>query len=101
MRIPRQRYTLEVGYRPNEQWLLGAVWRWHGRMFISEMNLDTNPDVYGGASRVNQLDLKAARHFAKHWEWSLGVNNVNNDKAWQYHPFPQRSIQTELRFAMQ
>ena len=101
VRIPRQRYTLEAGYRPNEQWLLGAVWRWHGRMFISEMNLDTNPDVYGGASRVNQLDLKAVWRLAKHWEWSLGVNNVNNDKAWQHHPFPQRSIQTELRFAMQ
>ena len=70
-------------------------------MFNTEMNTDSHPDVYGGASRLNQLDLKAVWRFAPHWEWSLGVLNVNNDKAWQGHPFAQRSIQTELRFAMQ
>ena len=92
---------LEASWRPNAQWLLGASWRWHGRMFNTEMNTDSHPDVYGGASRLNQLDLKAVWRFAPHWEWSLGVLNVNNDKAWQGHPFAQRSIQTELRFAMQ
>ena len=101
VRIPRQRYMLEASWRPNAQWLLGASWRWHGRMFNTEMNTDSHPDVYGGASRLNQLDLKAVWRFAPHWEWSLGVLNVNNDKAWQGHPFVQRSIQTELRFAMQ
>lgn len=70
-------------------------------MFNTEMNTDSHPDVYGGASRLNQLDLKAVWRFAPHWEWSLGVLNVNNNKAWQGHPFAQRSIQTGLRFAMQ
>ena len=101
VRIPRQRYMLEASWRPNAQWLLGASWRWHGRMFNTEMNTDSHPDVYGGASRLNQLDLKAVWRFVPHWEWSLGVLNVNNNKAWQGHPFAQRSIQTELRFAMQ
>ena len=91
VRLPRQRYMLEASWRPNAQWLLGAAWRWHGRMFNTEMNTDSHPDVYGGASRLNQLDLKAVWRFAPHWEWSLGVLNVNNDKAWQGHPFTQRS----------
>ena len=28
-------------------------------MFNTEINTDSHPDVYGGASRLNQLDLKA------------------------------------------
>jgi iron complex outermembrane receptor protein len=70
-------------------------------MYNTELNIDTHPDTYGGTSRVNQLDLKAAWKFAKHWEWSLGINNVTNQKSWQAHTLPQRSVQTELRYAMQ
>ena len=101
LRIPKQRYSLQASYRPNARWLLGAAWRWSGRMYNTELNIDTNPDTYGGTSRVNQLDLKAAWKFAKHWEWSLGINNVTNQKSWQAHTLPQRSVQTELRYAMQ
>ena len=101
LRIPKQRYSLQASYRPNARWLLGAAWRWSGRMYNTELNIDTHPDTYGGTSRVNQLDLKAAWKFAKHWEWSLGINNVTNQKSWQAHTLPQRSVQTELRYAMQ
>ena len=48
VRIPRQRYMLEASWRPNAQWLLGASWRWHGRMFNTEMNTDSHPDVNSG-----------------------------------------------------
>ena len=100
LRIPKQRYAVQASYRPNAQWLLGAAWRWGGRMYNTELNIDTHPDTYGGTSRVNQLDLKAAWRFAKHWEWSLGINNVTNQKSWQAHTLPQRSVQTELRYSM-
>jgi iron complex outermembrane receptor protein len=61
------------------------------------LNIDSNPDTYGGTSRVNQLDLKASWKFAKQWEWALGINNVTNQQSWQAHTMPQRSVQTELR----
>ena len=35
-------------------------------MFNTEMNTDSHPDIYGGASRLNQLDLKAVWRFAPH-----------------------------------
>jgi len=100
-RIPRQRYTLEASYRPNAQWLFAANWRWHRRSFGDALNRDTNANVYGGISSVNELGLKAAWRFAQHWEWGLGVNNLNNHKTYQSHPLPQRSVQMELRYAMQ
>lgn len=100
VRIPKQRYTVQASYRPNAEWLLGATWRFAGRQFNTELNVDDNPDTYGGVSGVNQLDLKAAWKFAKGWEWGAGINNVTNQSSWQAHTLPQRSIQTELRYSL-
>jgi iron complex outermembrane receptor protein len=101
LRIPKQRYTVEASYRPSAQWLFGASWRWSGRQYNTDINNDINPNTYGGTSYVNQLDLKALWKFAKGWEWSLGIANVTNNKSWQFHTMPQRSVQTELRYALQ
>ena len=100
LRIPAQRYTLQASYRPNSEWLLGASWRVASRMYNTELNIDDNPNTFGGTSTVNQLDLKAAWKFARQWEWSAGINNVGNQPSWQGHTMPQRSVQTELRFSL-
>ncbi|MEN9843769.1 MAG: hypothetical protein RLZZ612_1598 [Pseudomonadota bacterium] len=100
LRIPKQRYTFQASYRPNAQWLLGANLRWTGRQYNTDINNDINPNTYGGISYSNQLDLKAAWTFAKGWEWTFGINNVTHNKSWQAHTLPQRSVQTELRYAL-
>jgi iron complex outermembrane receptor protein len=100
LRIPKQRYTLQASYRPNDQWLFSGAWRWAGRMYNTQLNTDINSDVYGGTSSVNQVDLHAAWHFTKAWTWSLGIDNLTNAQAWQAHSLPQRSVQTELRYSL-
>ncbi len=100
LRIPPQRYTVQASYRPNAQWLVGAAYRWASSSYNTEMNVDTNPDTYGGTSSVSQLDLKASWKFARQWEWGLGINNVANRPSWQAHTMPQRSVQTELRWSL-
>ena len=100
LRIPPQRYTVQASYRPNAQWLFGAAYRWASSSYNTEMNVDTNPDTYGGTSSVNQLDLKASWKFARQWEWGFGINNVANRPSWQAHTMPQRSVQTELRWSL-
>ena len=100
LRIPPQRYTLQASYRPNAQWLLAAAYRWSSSMVNTELNIDDNPNTYGGTSRVNQLDLKASWKFAKQWEWGFGINNVANQPSWQAHTMPQRNVQTELRWSL-
>ena len=99
LRIPKQRYTLQAAYRPNEQWVFSGAWRWAGRNFNTQLNTDINPDVYGGISSVNQVDVHAALKLDKHWTWSFGVDNLTNSQAWQAHSLPQRSIQTEMRYS--
>jgi outer membrane receptor protein involved in Fe transport len=61
-------------------------------------NVDDHPDVYGGTSRVNRLDLRAAWRFAPQWEWSLGADNVTDRTARQVHTLPQRVVHTGLRW---
>ncbi|MFN7727077.1 MAG: TonB-dependent receptor [Rubrivivax sp.] len=101
LRIPRQRYTADLSYRPDDRWLLAANWRWTGRQYNTELNIDSHPNTFGGISYTNQLDVKAAWRFAKGWEWGLGIGNLTNDRSWQAHTLPQRSLQTELRYALQ
>lgn len=100
LRIPAQRYTLQTSYRPNAQWLFSGAWRVAGPMYNTQLNTDSNSDVYGGTSRVNQVDLHAAWNFAKDWTWSAGIDNLTNSQAWQAHSLPQRSFQTELRYSL-
>lgn len=100
LRIPAQRYTLQTSYRPNAQWVFSGAWRVAGRMYNTQLNTDTNPDVYGGTSSVNQVDVHTAWHFAKDWTWSAGIDNLTNSPAWQAHSLPQRALQTELRYSM-
>jgi len=100
LRLPAQRYTLQTSYRPNAQWLFSGAWRVAGPMFNTQLNTDTYSDVYGGASRVNQVDVHMAWHFAKDWTWSAGIDNLTNSQAWQAHSLPQRAFQTELRYSL-
>lgn len=100
VRLPKQRYIIQASYRPDAAWTFGANYRWAGRSYNTILATDTNSDVYGGLSRVNQLDLKADWKFAKHWSWAFGVDNVTNRGAWQFHTLPQRSFQTELRYSL-
>ncbi len=100
LRIPQQRYVLQASYRPNAEWTLGANYRLAGRNFNTPTNTDSNPDTFGGISRVNQLDVRADWKFAKGWNWAFGIDNVTASQAWQAHSLPQRSLQTELRWSL-
>ncbi|MCW7536768.1 TonB-dependent receptor [Aquabacterium sp. A7-Y] len=99
LRVPRTRATLQVSWRPDDKWLLAAGYRHQGRAYNDTYNLDVNPGVYGGVSKVNQLDLRGTYKATRELELALGVNNVNDQHAYQSHPYPGRTFFAELRFA--
>lgn len=99
-RIPKQRYGLQADYRVSDAWSVSGAWRWHGRSYNTDLNNDINPDVFGGVSRVNKLDLRTTWRFAPHWEWAFGMDNVTNDQAYQAHSLPQRSFHTSLSYSL-
>jgi iron complex outermembrane receptor protein len=37
---------------------------------------------------------------AGQWSVAVGVDNLNNDKYWAFHPYTQRTLVAELKFDM-
>lgn len=98
LRVPRTRATLQASYRPDARWLYSVGWRHQGRAYADTYNLDIKPGVYGGVSRLNQLDVRGAYKFNRQIELALGINNLTGQQAYQSHPFPGRTAVVELRF---
>jgi iron complex outermembrane recepter protein len=98
LRVPRTRGNLLVMYRPDALWMGSVGVRHEGRSWNDTYNLDVNPDVYGGNSRLRQADLRLAYQFDRQLELAAGVNNAANAHAYQSHPYPGRTLFAELRF---
>ncbi|MCX7280760.1 MAG: TonB-dependent receptor [Alphaproteobacteria bacterium] len=45
------------------------------------------------------MDTRARYKFNENWNVSVGVDNINNDKYFLFHPFPQRTFVMEVHFA--
>jgi iron complex outermembrane receptor protein len=99
LRVPKTRGTLQMTYRPTPRWMGSVMYRHQGRAFNDVYNLDVNPDVYGGVSRVNQVDVRASFKPLASTEFAFGIDNVGDSGAYQSHPFPGRTMFFELRLA--
>jgi iron complex outermembrane receptor protein len=51
-----------------------------------------------GASRYFTTDLRLHFKAAKNWSGAVCIDNLNNYKYWNFHPYPQRTLVTELKF---
>ncbi|MCW6537045.1 TonB-dependent receptor [Sphingomonas lycopersici] len=93
-RIPRWRLNGNLRYRvtPALQAVVGV-------RYASRPNTDLDGlyrgDDYGYTSELFALDLKANVDINDHFRLSAGVNNLTNDRAWVYHPYPQRTFMIE------
>ncbi len=98
VRIPKQHYKLAATYHhgSNLTYSLGA--RYSGRQYNILDNTDSNPDTFGGTSKYFFVDVKANYKFADRLTASIGVDNLNNYKAYAFHPYPQRTGYVQLKF---
>ncbi len=101
VRIPRVRSAVTLTYAPSGSWSLSGTYRHAGRQWNELDNSDINPDVYGGLSRVKQLNLRGTYKPAvlKGLELAAGVDNATDDRAYQSHPLPARTLFGEIRYA--
>jgi len=100
IRVPRVRSAITGLYKANAQWSFATTYRYQGRQWNELTNIDINPDVFGGASRVRQWDVRALWKPVAGMEVALGVDNLTDARSYQGHPFPGRTIFTELRYAL-
>ena len=93
-RIPRWRLNANLRYRFAAR-LQGVV----GVRYATRPNTDLDGlqrgDTYGYTSELFSLDLRANFDLDERFRISAGVNNLTNDRAWVYHPYPQRTFVLE------
>lgn len=94
--VPRWKANAVATWRPVDGVSLSAAARYSSRMYGQLDNKDVVGNTYQGFYKFFVVDLRAQFVVAKKYVLGLGVDNVNNDKYFLFHPFPQRSVHADL-----
>lgn len=97
IRIPDWRATLAATWHQNDKMDFTLAGRYSGMQYNLLDNTDTNEGVYGSVSKFFVVDAKFSYRFDKHISVSLGVDNLNNDKNYAFHPYPQRTWMAQIK----
>lgn len=97
LRVPKARANVMLAYRPTAKWIGSLGWRFSTSAFNDVYNLDINPNVYGGISEVNQLDLRLSHKPTPKLELALGMDNITDHRSYQFHPLPGRTLFLQVR----
>ena len=96
--IAKWRATTLVAHRVDEKWSVSYGARYSGPQFRTLNNADVNGYTYQGVSKYFTTDLRIRYRIGKQWTAAFGIDNLNNYKYWNFHPYPQRSYTAELKF---
>ncbi|MGY2735983.1 TonB-dependent receptor [Sphingomonas sp. UYP23] len=95
--VPHWKATAVATWRPVDGVALTAAARYASRNYGSLDNSDVVGNTYQGFYKYLVVDLRAQVRVAEHMELGIGVDNVNNDRYFLFHPFPQRSFAADVK----
>lgn len=96
--LPTWRAALVATYKPSDKWTGTVAARYSGRQYGQIDNFDGNGNTWQGFSQFFVVDTRVRYDVDRHWSAAAGVDNLNNNKYWVFHPFPQRTFFAELRY---
>ncbi|WHU04842.1 TonB-dependent receptor [Sphingomonas sp. NIBR02145] len=98
-RIPRWRLNANIRYQVTPRVLASL-----GMRYATRPNTDLfgtqRGDTFGYTSELFALDAKVNWKMTDNFRLSAGVDNITNNKAWVYHPYPQRSVLVEAGWTL-
>jgi iron complex outermembrane receptor protein len=97
--VPHWKATLVGTWRPTDAVALTAAARYASRNYGTLDNSDIVGNTYQGFYKYFIVDLRAQFRVAERMKLGIGVDNVNNDKYFLFHPFPQRSFAADVKLA--
>lgn len=97
-RIPEWRASAVATYRVNDKLSAAVAARYSGKQYSTLDNSDINGFAYQGASKYFTVDARLRYRIDKHWSAAIGIDNANNYKYWNFHPYPQRTYSAEVKF---
>jgi iron complex outermembrane receptor protein len=98
-RVPEFKANLVASYRVNDNWSSSANLRYSSAVFSQLNNSDTQGHTYVGNTAMTVVDLITNYKFNKYLTGTAGINNVNNERYWQFHMFPMRTYFVQARFS--
>lgn len=98
--VPHWKASAVATWRPDAQWALTAAARFASRNYATLDNTDTVGNTYQGFYKYFVVDLRATFRANDHLTFGAGVDNVNNDKYFLFHPFPQRSFTADVKWKL-
>ena len=96
-RIPKWRASGSATYRYNEMIAGSLGARYTSNQYNTLDNSDPNGFSYTGTSRLFMVDARLVFTPQKNIKVSMGVDNLNNYKAWAFHPYAQRTWLGEVK----
>ena len=97
--LPPWRVNAVATYRPDNDWSFTLGARYSDRSFGTIDNSDPVSHTYQGFDGYFVIDARAQYRLDRNWTLSTGVDNLNNDKYFLFHPFPQRTVLMEIHYA--
>ena len=89
--------TAPATTRADDQWSYTLGARYSGKQYSTLDNTDPNGFAYQGASRYFTTDVRVRYQITKQVSAAVGIDNLNNYKCWNFHPYPQRTYMAELK----
>ena len=97
-RVPAWRGNVLANYHWSDKLSTALGARYSGRQFGSLNNADVNGYAMTGVSKFFVVDARVRYKVDKQWTVAAGVDNLNNDKYWNYHMYPMRTFFGELKY---
>ena len=97
-RVPRWRAAASGTWQATPALAATLGLRYSGRQYSALDNGDSNGFAYQGVSRSLVADLRLRYQWDRQWSGAFGVDNLNNQQVWNFHPYPQRSFSADVKF---
>ncbi len=99
-RMPAWRANLLATYHIRSNWDFSTGLRYASDSFAELDNSDIAENVFGAQDSYLFVDLKTSYQWNEHLKVGAGIENVNNEEAFVFHPWPQRTyfLEAALKF---
>ena len=83
-------------HRPDDKLTATVALRYSDRVYATLDNTDVYTHTYQGFDSFLVADVRLNYDFDKHWNASIGVDNINNRRYFLFHPFPQATTLAQV-----
>jgi iron complex outermembrane receptor protein len=98
--LPKVRGAVTATWSPSSRWDIALAARYSARAFGTVDNSDRRADTYQGFAAFFVADAHVRYRVDRHLVADIGVDNLNNRRYLEFHPFPQRTVIAALKYSL-